>query len=44
MDFSLSAQAQDYYSRVKRFMDEQVTPVAETCHNSRNLLCFDLAL
>ena len=32
MDFSLSAQAQDYYQRVKRFMDEHITPVEEAYH------------
>lgn len=32
MDFSLSPQAQDYYDRVKRFMDEHITPVEQAYH------------
>ena len=32
MEFSLSPKAQDYYDRVKRFMDEHITPAEEAYH------------
>ena len=32
MEFSLSPKAQDYYDRVKRFMDEHSTPAEEAYH------------
>ncbi|MFN3713690.1 MAG: acyl-CoA dehydrogenase family protein [Alcanivoracaceae bacterium] len=33
MEFSLSPKAQDYYDRVKRFMDQHITPAEEAYHH-----------